>query len=147
MILRPIHALVFVALAGAGCTRTGGEPSPTLPAALASVRAGDTIALRIGETASLWNGARIRVDDVLSDSRCPRGAQCVWAGDVRVALTVTAAGAASRVDTIGLNLEPRAAAAGTASVRLVGMEPPPEQSGAPPRSRYVASFLISAPAK
>ncbi|HEX7854108.1 MAG TPA: hypothetical protein VF503_10465 [Sphingobium sp.] len=42
---------------------------------------------RIGEMAYI-NGPVVRVESVLEDSRCPVDAQCVHAGDVRIAATV-----------------------------------------------------------
>ena len=39
-------------------------------------------------TASLPNGTRLTFDNVTEDSRCPADAQCIWAGDGVVAVTL-----------------------------------------------------------
>ena len=52
--------------------------------------------LRIGETGSV-DGPVVTPLRVISDSRCPIGVQCVWAGEVRIAISVrTAAGEVTR---------------------------------------------------
>ena len=47
------------------------------------------VVLKLGEEAEV-NGGRIHVrfDAMLSDSRCPRGKRCVWAGEAKVQLRV-----------------------------------------------------------
>ena len=41
--------------------------------------------LKVGEVAQLVGGAlQIGVEGVTADSRCPKGEQCVWAGDATV---------------------------------------------------------------
>lgn len=47
------------------------------------------VTLAPGETTSAWS-LRLRFDEVVTDSRCPTDVECVWAGSVEVAITVTA---------------------------------------------------------
>ena len=57
--------------------------------------------LRIGETAAV-GGPRVTPLRVVSDSRCPVGVQCVWAGELRIEVKVTTgAGAANRELVLG----------------------------------------------
>ena len=44
--------------------------------------------LKAGVTASLPNGTRLTFEKVTEDSRCPADAQCIWAGDGVVAVTL-----------------------------------------------------------
>jgi hypothetical protein len=44
--------------------------------------------VRLGETAMV-SPARVTPIEVLEDSRCPAGVQCVWAGRVRIAARVS----------------------------------------------------------
>lgn len=62
----------------------------------------------IGETAALPNGAKLTPLKVLEDSRCPAGVQCVWAGQVRLAVAIERGGR----ETVELTSNKPAAAAG-----------------------------------
>lgn len=50
------------------------------------------VAARIGETADLDGGLRVRPLEVLEDSRCPSNVDCVWAGRLRLRLAVEGVG-------------------------------------------------------
>ena len=80
-----VFLLPFCCLVAAvGC---GGKlASPSVPA---------TFTLRPGQTASVQNVA-VTFRQVVSDSRCPLNALCVWAGDATVAFTVRTIGQETR---------------------------------------------------
>ncbi|MBP8080880.1 MAG: hypothetical protein KAY12_01880 [Arenimonas sp.] len=61
-------------------------PAPTTPDPAAT---GDLLVLGIGESAEIAPATTLRFDRIVSDSRCPADAQCVWAGEVRIALTLS----------------------------------------------------------
>jgi hypothetical protein len=44
--------------------------------------------LALGDSADLAASTTLRFERVVSDSRCPAGVQCVWAGEVRIALVL-----------------------------------------------------------
>ena len=68
----------------------------------------ESIELRPGQEKLLRGaGVRVRLVEVEEDSRCPEGVQCVWAGNVRVALLVKGPGRASRRVALNTALEPR----------------------------------------
>ncbi|MEO8162089.1 MAG: hypothetical protein ABI588_11785, partial [Arenimonas sp.] len=50
------------------------------------------IVLAPGEQADIAPQATLRYDKLLTDSRCPARAQCIWAGEVRLALNFSLAG-------------------------------------------------------
>ena len=74
-----------------------GTPSDTETPSHADTRAepsvsvvGDTTFLELPIGTSATNGEiSVRFDAVTSDSRCPTGVQCVWAGNAGIRLTVT----------------------------------------------------------
>lgn len=68
----------------------------------------ESIELRPGQE-KLFRGAgvRVRLVAVEEDSRCPQGVQCIWAGNVRVALLVKGPGRASRRVALNTASEPR----------------------------------------
>lgn len=56
-----------------------------------TMQLGEAISLKINESAQLaTNDLLVTFKAVTSDSRCPRGARCVWAGEANVVLTVKA---------------------------------------------------------
>lgn len=69
-------AILFAPLLLAGCAAT-----PPVEATAGPIRAG------IGQTVAV-DGPRVTPLEVLEDSRCPRGVQCVWAGRVRISARI-----------------------------------------------------------
>jgi hypothetical protein len=59
-----------------------------------------TASARFGQTVNV-DGLRVTPLRLLEDSRCPRGVQCVWAGQVRISVAVRGG---SSVDTRELTL-------------------------------------------
>ncbi len=90
-----IHgALAGAVLALAGCTQPVATAIPTssaapvqaAPAAKASF--GARVVLKKGRAATYPDGLNIVLDKV-DDSRCPKGVQCVWSGELGPQLTVS----------------------------------------------------------
>lgn len=97
--------------------------------------------IRHGESVRIAPGdVTVRFDAVTSDSRCPRGVNCVWQGDATVALTVSdESGSESIVlHTSGGPDRPTEAVARGFRFALVGLEPQPEAGGSIPSGEYVA---------
>lgn len=63
------------------------SPAPT-PAGDADKPFGDRVILKKGMSAEVAPSATLSFVDIVSDSRCPEGAQCVWAGEVTIAMTL-----------------------------------------------------------
>lgn len=55
---------------------------------------GDTIHLKLGQTILLSGKqtCELTFTSVLEDSRCPKDAQCIWAGNIGIELTIQQAG-------------------------------------------------------
>ena len=77
-----ILAVVLIAAClGATC---GGNPTePT------AVPLGQPFDLRAGQSAVVPGGLKVTFDRVVSDSRCPIDAICVWAGEAVIALKLS----------------------------------------------------------
>lgn len=89
----------------------------------------------------------LRLTDV-KDSRCPVGAQCVWAGHAAVSLTVDKPGLPSQPVVIGTeapeNLKlPGKATYGPYTLALSRLDPSPTQDGGVPLQRYVAIVQVT----
>jgi hypothetical protein len=62
-------------------------PADTVPSSAVS-----SLALRVGEQAAV-DGFTLKLLQITGDNRCPRGAVCIWAGEVTVAVELaTSAG-------------------------------------------------------
>ena len=75
--MRSVFVVVAILLV-AGCF------SPTSPDAVA----GKPFNLKVGATATLDDGLRIKFDRVSADSRCPMDVQCVRAGEAIIAVSL-----------------------------------------------------------
>lgn len=130
------------------------EAGPRMSTGVDYAEPGQAFELGVGYTAVIGQDVlRVRFDEVVTDSRCPRLAVCVWAGDVQLAITV--ASAAQRptsyviggsTDSNGFLLDAAEIAHAGFVVRLVQVTPYPEQPGAAPApDAYVATFVVAAP--
>lgn len=100
-------AVTLPACTGAHSTRATapiGQPIPMAP----------------GERIALPDGASLRYVEVVADSRCPPGVQCIRAGDADVAFEFNEAGQTAR--RIVVNTDPPATAAiGKWRLRLLAL--------------------------
>lgn len=67
-----------------------------------SVFAGQTMTMRIGQTKKTIGNVQVKLVEVVEDSRCPIGAECIWAG--RAVLRVEVKGKNGRVQTAELEV-------------------------------------------
>lgn len=136
------HSLLVVALAT-------GALGPATPRAAASSSAGapadevERVTLAPGECTSVAAGAvELRFGRVVRDSRCPADVQCVTAGFVEIAVTLTGAGT-SGSHTLALGSGRTASAThGAHVVTLVDVQPVPKGTRAIPASEYRATFTV-----
>ncbi len=119
-----------LALGGAACN------------GITEVQADQPFELQVGQTAALPDGsAALRFVSVPTDSRCPMGVMCIWAGDAVVHLEVLAEADTSSVD---LHTNPGAGSAsarvGAWSVELQGLKPLKKAGEPIPPGDYVATL-------
>jgi hypothetical protein len=104
------------------------------------VSLGQPFALKVGQGAVVSSEKlRIRFASVPQDSRCPKGEQCITAGEVRVALEVSAGDAAPAAVELGTSEEMDVAGF---QVRLVGLEPYPVSGRPLHPEEYVATLVL-----
>ena len=76
--------LPIIILVLSGCTRPTGEIKANL---------GEKFSLAIGQVASITGeNLKIRFKEVIGDSRCPQGVQCIWAGEASSLMEITYSG-------------------------------------------------------
>lgn len=61
------------------------EPVVTLPS---ETKANDTLSLKPGQSGTVDASTTLHYVRMVNDSRCPVGAQCIWAGEVTIELTL-----------------------------------------------------------
>lgn len=147
-ILVPLIACVLAGC-GAGPTHRASEP---LDDRAVSVRAaiGDTLRLRPGQVAEVGvEPLRILFIGISGDSRCPRGVDCVWAGDAAAELQISLPGAPAVDVTLHTHGGP-AGGPGEAAhdghvVTLLDVEPYPVYLEHIAPSEYVVLLRVTRP--
>jgi hypothetical protein len=98
--------------------------------------------LGLGQGALVDGEFRVTFERVAEDSRCPRGAECVQAGNAAAAFAV-ASDAGTATLTLNTGREPRSAAAMGGQLRLVELAPPPVADAPAESGAYVATVIVS----
>jgi hypothetical protein len=67
------------------------------PAADVNAALGERFTLSIGQSAVIADeGLKIKFIEVVGDSRCPQGVQCIWAGEASALIEITYSGSTYR---------------------------------------------------
>jgi hypothetical protein len=105
---------------------------------------GREFTLRAGEQVLIKEaGLKISFSLVGEDSRCPKGVNCIWAGNGKVVLKVSR-GSAKPVDVeLNTNVEPKAHRFQDYDIKLVGLSPYPQKDVIIKRSQYVVTLIVS----
>lgn len=77
---------------------------------------------------SVDDASKIKITfvEVMSDSRCPEGVNCFWAGSARVKISVSKDGAAEQIFELETNLEPHFAVYQGYTISLTDLSPYPK---------------------
>ncbi len=107
------------------------------------VQLDQTIALPLGAT-TVVDGTPLRVTflSVRSDSRCPMGVLCIWAGDADIVLRVDTGAGSTEVD-VHSTVDPRSVILTGYRIELVDIQPPRPQNDGP--LAYIAMLRITRP--
>jgi hypothetical protein len=122
--------------------------APQTTAEFTLTEASDSIPLYIGREAKV-DDVYMVLSDVTNESRCGRGAVCVWAGDAVAAITVhppcikQGCKAASITLQLHTHLEPSAGEAWDHKVELLALLPEPVAWEATDKSKYVAWVRVT----
>jgi hypothetical protein len=131
----PLLKVAIVAGAFAGAAWAATEPSIET-----------NFQLRPGESA-LIAGTHLEIgfDSVISDSRCAKGAACIWEGDASVGIWLSRSGGPREHRELHTaSRRPRAASIEGYEIRLLGLTPYPVRSAdAIAPSGYVATLRVS----
>ena len=101
--MRQSHALLFAGLlplSMAACATAAADGE-------ARIADGTGFTMQAGSQVRLADGSRLHYLRLVTDSRCPPGVQCVWAGDAIVAFEWSPAGGAAQAFELHTGKEPR----------------------------------------
>jgi hypothetical protein len=127
---------LLLAVAPSAC----GAASPTQPK---PVDLDSEFTLAPDERAATRDDAiQVRFVEVTEDSRCPKDVQCVWAGEVKVRLTVRRGAGAEEEQTL---TEREELALDTRRLTLVRVDPYPVSTQKIAKKDYRATFKVTAP--
>jgi hypothetical protein len=137
-----------VALLGGAVEVSGATPLSRGAAATQAARIGREFKIKVGRTLTFRGEVlRLRFVKVTSDSRCPTGVECVWAGNAEVLIEVSAGGArGKRTLSLNTNAGQGRAAEDTYrryTVKLVGLSPYPQSGRKIRPGEYTAILLVS----
>jgi hypothetical protein len=139
--MRLLMILILFSGASAACGRTG---EPIEPGDTYHVQAGDTVELRVGESALLaGEGARVTFTSVAADSRCPVDVTCVWAGDAHVRLEVAAPPAEEQTLDLHTGVQPVEAEFAGFIIRLIHVSPRRREADNVQQRDYSVRLAIS----
>lgn len=127
-----MRGLVAAALLMAGCATAPGAADRT--AAL-----GEDFRLPRGESAQV-DGLSIRFAQVVEDSRCPLGVQCIRAGEAKIQFALRAGDQRRTVVLATEGAQPTSADFAGYEVRLVTVDPPRRRDD--PAPAYVATLRV-----
>ena len=129
-------ALVFALLAALAASEDAARPR--------SVHLDDSFSLHAGESAKVDSEKlEIRFEGVVSDSRCPKGAQCIVEGDATVRITVKKASAKTSYELHTSERAAQEASHDGLTIRLVRLDPYPVEGKAIDGRDYEATLLVT----
>lgn len=143
--MHPIHTafrLLFVVFLLSGC----GKSSPNGQQNGTTIEFGKPFALANGQGAETSDkGLTIHFDKVSGDSRCPEGADCIWAGSAKVDFTLTTKDTTAKVTLYSLqesDNKPRIITFDGYYVKLAEVKPEKPASDDIPQEKYVVSLVV-----
>lgn len=117
-----------------------GDAGLEVPAPGVSIFQPPAMTLSHARALSLPDGLRLELVEVLEDSRCPRGVQCVWAGRARIRLVAAKPG--TRPAQLEVSLAGPTVRYLDYDIRLLALDPQPVSGRRTPRGDYVATLSI-----
>ena len=105
-------------------------------------RLGEDIEIRLGTTVEIPDDStRVRFTDVTSDSRCPTGAQCIWAGEAVALFTV---GNNQQVSlTLGADASKATVIVRDKQFTIVALKPYPKVNESIVKGDYIATIRFT----
>jgi hypothetical protein len=87
-------------------------------------------------------GIRVSLDEVLEDSRCPTGVQCIWAGNGKIRVKVSKAKGEAVSVELNTSAGPKSSTYEGYEVKLVRLDPYPKNGSTIGKDDYVATLMV-----
>jgi hypothetical protein len=95
--------------------------------------------MKIGETVSIKNEQlKFQFVTVPEDSRCPEGAECIWAGNAAAVIKIF-----DVLDTLNTFLNPKELYYHSYKITLLKLSPSPKVGVPRDTAQYVAQFVVT----
>ncbi len=103
-----------------------------------------SLSLRIGKSRKLEHGKiSIKFIEVVEDSRCPQGVDCIWAGNAKIKLKVGGRGRKSEIIELNTNVGQRSIDFAGRTVKFEALQPYPKSDKKTPAAEYLAVLSVS----
>ncbi len=104
----------------------------------------ETVTVKAGKQATARKSKlKIRFISVVEDSRCPTGAQCVWAGNAKIKIEVSVPKGETKTFDINTETGPKGDQIGGYAVTLDSLTPYPNANKPTDIKKYTAKFNIT----
>ena len=134
MMTMPSFTVLLLVLSAGGFVSSQAGPEAV---------AGKPFELKAGATASLPNGARLTFEEVNEDSRCPADAQCIWAGDAVVTVTLKTPKASAEKHQLHMQPSGSRISYDDYTIALTALAPYPRAGREIRPADYVATFVVN----
>lgn len=102
----------------------------------------EEVKIQVGEQKAVTEDKiKIKFVSLVEDSRCPEGANCVWAGNARIKVEISCNNRTEEFE-INTNLGPKGAAFDGYAINLVSLTPEPKVDVEVAATDYFATFEI-----
>lgn len=103
----------------------------------------ETVAVKAGKQATASKSKlKFKFISVVEDSRCPTGAQCVWAGNAKIKIEVSVPKGETKTFEINTETGPKGDQIGGYAVTLESLTPYPNANRPTDVKKYIAKFSI-----
>lgn len=110
----------------------------------AAAQSPDTLEIKAGkEKTGSRSKLKVKFISVLEDSRCPTGAQCVWAGNAKIKISVTSKRMGTKIFEINTEMGAKGDIFDGFAINLESLTPSPTAVGKIDPKKYKAKFTIT----
>ena len=105
---------------------------------------GHEFKLKVGEQVVIKEaGLTISFSAVAEDSRCPKGVDCIWAGNGRIVVKVSKGYRKAATVELNTGVAPKEQRFQDYDIKLVNLDPYPQKNVNVKRSDYTATLIVS----
>jgi hypothetical protein len=109
----------------------------------AEAQTAERVALRVGKQKKLSRSKlTIKFVSLVEDSRCPKGTNCVWAGNATIKVKVSNARGESQIFELNTNLGAKGDTLGGYAINLESLTPHPATNIRIDKNGYTATFSV-----